>query len=95
MRKFDNIRGARYCGIGSDFRGMNWHMAELGHTGRAYRCDCFRAFRLGDGFLGPNGYPKKKEWQSRPENRSMRRYDIGQHVPGFNSSVRFGRFIRK
>lgn len=87
MRKGDNLKGMRYCGLSDKYapykRGMNWHGTELGRTGRMYRCQCMPMFRLPDS-LGPHGFPRRKAWRNRPENRSMKRYDIGKYLPGFN-----------
>jgi hypothetical protein len=86
MRKGDKLLGMKYCGFkeGNYFQGRNWHGAEVEGSYRMFRCDCLRTFRLGDGRDGCRSSAKSKAWGARNENRSMRKYDIGKHIPGFN-----------
>lgn len=88
MRKFDKLSRMRYCGMSDDQapykKGMNWHGAELGHTGRMYRCMCMPSFRIGNERLGPNGFPRRKAWKYKSENRDLKHLDTGRHLPDFN-----------
>ena len=88
MRKGDSLQGMRYCGFSDNDapykQGMNWHGAELGNTGRMYRCMCFPMFRIGKDKLGPNGFPQRKAWKYKPENRNLKYWNNGKYLPGFN-----------
>lgn len=80
MLRGEKMSGTKYCGLSEPYeQGMNWHGAELGNTGRSYRCTCMPEFRLGENNRGPKGFKRRKA-----RYKDQRQYNIGKYLPGFN-----------